>query len=203
RAGVRVAADDVGAGNAGLRLLSQFQFDVVKIDLSLVQGGTRAGGVADQTLSVLGSLVQMADRLGAVTIAEGVETAEQLRTIRDLGITAGQGYLLGRPGPKHDLAWLDLEALASRDEVPDPQSPFGPRTDPLRRPPTRASDRQPAVLGPEPAAELPGAGEAFVEDGPWSAVPEPEAARPAATSSRLEAVQRRSLPFRIGRNRPD
>jgi diguanylate cyclase (GGDEF)-like protein len=38
--GVRVAADDVGAGNAGLRLLSQFQFDVVKIDLSLVQGGS-------------------------------------------------------------------------------------------------------------------------------------------------------------------
>ena len=58
-AGVRVAADDVGAGNAGLRLLSQFRFDVVKIDLSLVQ---RAGD--DQTHSVLRSIVEMADRLG-------------------------------------------------------------------------------------------------------------------------------------------
>ena len=38
-AGIRVAADDVGAGNAGLRLLSQLRFDIVKIDLSLVQGG--------------------------------------------------------------------------------------------------------------------------------------------------------------------
>jgi diguanylate cyclase (GGDEF)-like protein len=135
RAGVRVAADDVGAGNAGLRLLSQFQFDVVKIDLSLVQGGSGAGGTADQTLSVLGSLVQMADRLGAMTIAEGVETADQLRTIRDLGIVAGQGYLLGRPGPTHDLTWIDLEALAPtgagvrRSSVRASLAP----SDPLRR----------------------------------------------------------------------
>jgi diguanylate cyclase (GGDEF)-like protein len=124
-AGVRVAADDVGAGNAGLRLLSQFQFNVVKIDLSLVQGSLSGAG-ADQTLSVLGSLVQMADRLGAMTIAEGVETPEQLRTIRELGITAGQGYLLGRPGPEHGLAWVDLDALANVEDVPDPQAPFRP-----------------------------------------------------------------------------
>ena len=95
---MRVAADDVGAGNAGLRLLSQFRFDVVKIDLSLVQ---RAG--EDKTHSVLRSIVEMADRLGATTIAEGVETSGQLRTARRLGITAGQGYLLGRPGPDRDL----------------------------------------------------------------------------------------------------
>jgi diguanylate cyclase (GGDEF)-like protein len=148
RAGVRVAADDVGAGNAGLRLLSQFQFDVVKIDLSLVQGGTRAGGGTDQTLSVLGSLVQMADRLGALTIAEGVETPEQLRTIRELGIAAGQGYLLGRPGPQHDLEWVDLEALVNREEVPDPQAPFRTPVDPLRIPTTRAATRATDVPQP-------------------------------------------------------
>ena len=112
-AGVRVAADDVGAGNAGLRLLSQFQFDVVKIDLSLVQ---RAGD--DKTHSVLRSIVEMADRLGATTIAEGVETSAQLRTARRLGINAGQGYLLGRPGPDRDLPWVDIGALEQRDDVP-------------------------------------------------------------------------------------
>ena len=106
-AGVRVAADDVGAGNAGLRLLSQFQFDVVKIDLSLVQGGTNH----DQTLSVLGSLVDLARRWGALTIAEGVETAVQLQMIRELGVEAAQGYLLGRPGPSLDLETIDLDAL--------------------------------------------------------------------------------------------
>lgn len=114
-AGVRVAADDVGAGNAGLRLLSQFRFDVVKIDLSLVQ---RAGD--DKTHSVLRSIVEMADRLGATTIAEGVETSSQLRTARRLGITAGQGYLLGRPGTDRDLSWVDIAALEQRDDVPVP-----------------------------------------------------------------------------------
>jgi diguanylate cyclase (GGDEF)-like protein len=121
-AGVRVAADDVGAGNAGLRLLSLFRFDVVKIDLSLVQG-TRQ----DQTMSILTSLVQMADRWGALTIAEGVETPAQLRTIRRLGIAAGQGYLLGRPGPDRDLSWIDLEALESRED--DATTPV--RTEPI------------------------------------------------------------------------
>jgi diguanylate cyclase (GGDEF)-like protein len=114
-AGVRVAADDVGAGNAGLRLLSQFRFDVVKIDLSLVQS---AGD--DKTHSVLSSIVEMADRLGATTIAEGVETSEQLRTARRLGITGGQGYLLGRPGPDRDLPWVDIAALEHRDDVAIP-----------------------------------------------------------------------------------
>ena len=120
--GVRVAADDVGAGNAGLRLLSLFRFDVVKIDLSLVQG-TRQ----DQTHSILTSLVQMADRWGALTIAEGVETPAQLRAIRRLGIAAGQGYLLGRPGPDRDLSWIDLVALESRED--DATTPI--RTEPI------------------------------------------------------------------------
>jgi diguanylate cyclase (GGDEF)-like protein len=106
--GVRVAADDVGAGNAGLRLLSQLPFDVIKIDLSLVQGARQ-----DQTLSVLTSLVEMSARWGAMTIAEGVETPAQLRTIRQLGISAAQGYLLGRPGLDLDLSWVDLETLAT------------------------------------------------------------------------------------------
>lgn len=112
-AGVRVAADDVGAGNAGLRLLSQFRFDVVKIDLSLVQGGANQ----DQTMSVLTSLVDLARGWGALTIAEGVETAAQLQMIRQLGIDAGQGYLLGRPGAVLAPGDVDLDALAG---VPKP-----------------------------------------------------------------------------------
>jgi len=119
KAGIRIAADDVGAGNAGLRLLSQFKFDIVKIDLSLVQGARQ-----DQTMSVLTSLVQLANRWGAVTIAEGVETPTQLRTIRKLGITSGQGYLLGRPAAERDVSWVDLEALEAREDdspaVPPP-----------------------------------------------------------------------------------
>jgi len=110
-AGVRVAADDVGAGNAGLRLLSQFRFDVVKIDLSLVQRGS------DESNSVLRSIVEVAQRMGASTTAEGVETSAQLRTARLLDITNGQGYLLGRPGPERDLTWVDIAALEDREDV--------------------------------------------------------------------------------------
>jgi len=124
--GVRVAADDVGAGNAGLRLLTQFRFDVVKIDLSLVQGAGQ-----DQGLSVLTSLVQMADRLGAMTIAEGVETTQQLSRIRRLGVTAGQGHLLGWPQPNHPPGWIDLMALSEPAPVED--QPGGPGVSPRTR----------------------------------------------------------------------
>ncbi|MGZ8819069.1 MAG: EAL domain-containing protein, partial [Mycobacterium sp.] len=68
RAGVRIAADDVGAGNAGLRLLSQFRFDIVKIDLSLVQEGAERAS----SRAVLRSLRDLAGRWGASVIAEGI-----------------------------------------------------------------------------------------------------------------------------------
>ena len=126
-AGIRVAADDVGAGNAGLRLLSQFRFDVVKIDLSLVQGG--AGEV--QTLSVLSTLVDLARRWGALTIAEGVETAEQLQMIRVLDIDAGQGYLLGRPSAEVTDEDVDLDKLAGT-EAPVRNPITAPRPTPVR-----------------------------------------------------------------------
>lgn len=107
RAGFRLAADDVGAGNAGLRLLSEIHFDTLKIDLSLVQGGV----LHDPSHGVLRALQELAARWGATTVAEGVESDEQLRVIRELGIVAGQGYLLGRPAPELRATRIDLDAL--------------------------------------------------------------------------------------------
>ena len=98
RAGMRLAADDVGAGNAGLRLLSEIHFDIVKIDLSLVQGGV----VQDPSHAVLRALQELAAQWKASIVAEGVETAPQLSMIRSLGVTAGQGYLLGPAGLDDD-----------------------------------------------------------------------------------------------------
>jgi diguanylate cyclase (GGDEF)-like protein len=106
-AGMRVAADDVGAGNAGLRLLSQVRFDIVKIDLSLVQGGA----VRETSLEVVRTLRDLADRWGAMVIAEGIETPVQLQLVRSLGIAAGQGYLLGRPADAPTSDPVDLDAL--------------------------------------------------------------------------------------------
>ena len=107
-AGIRVAADDVGAGNAGLRLLSQLRFDIVKIDLSLVQGGALHAA----SLEVVRTLRDLADRWGALVVAEGIETPIQLDIVRSLGIGAGQGYLLGRPTDRPSTETLDLERLA-------------------------------------------------------------------------------------------
>jgi EAL domain-containing protein (putative c-di-GMP-specific phosphodiesterase class I) len=106
-AGLRIAADDVGAGNAGLRLLSQFRFDIVKIDLSLVQEGAER----DSSWAVLRSLRDLASRWGASVIAEGLETVSQLRTVRDLGMTAGQGYLLGKPIPNPAMTTVNISAI--------------------------------------------------------------------------------------------
>jgi diguanylate cyclase (GGDEF)-like protein len=116
-AGFRLAADDVGAGNAGLRLLSQVQFDIVKIDLSLVQ----VGAVQESSMSVVGALQDLARRWGASVIAEGIETPAQLRVVRALEVGAGQGYLLGRPVSAEELTSLeatgvDIEHLVKKDD---------------------------------------------------------------------------------------
>ena len=110
--GMRVAADDVGAGNAGLRLLSQIRFDIVKIDLSLIHGGT----VRATSHEVVQTLKDLADRWGALVIAEGLETAEQLEFVRSLDIRAGQGYLLGMPVEYPSTEQLDLDGLV-RDQT--------------------------------------------------------------------------------------
>lgn len=119
RAGMRLAADDVGAGNAGLRLLSEIQFDIVKVDLSLVQGGI----LHDPSHGVLRALQELAARWSATIIAEGVETGEQLAVIRELGITAGQGYLLGRPARDRRVEGLNLDALMPQVPIDQVEAP--------------------------------------------------------------------------------
>ena len=89
------------------RTPSQFRFDIVKIDLALVQEGAER----DSSRAVLRSLRDLAGRWGASVIAEGLETAAQLRAIREMGMTAGQGYLLARPMTHPDLASIDLAPL--------------------------------------------------------------------------------------------
>lgn len=144
RAGMRIAADDVGAGNAGLRLLSEIQFDILKVDLSLVQGGI----VHDPSYAVLGALQELAGRWNAKIVAEGVETPEQLAVIRHLGIAAAQGYLLGRPGPVPVHQVVDLEALTSMSTL-HPERSLGRLMNPLDEVFARASESRAARLASE------------------------------------------------------
>ena len=145
RAGFRLAADDVGSGNAGLRLLSEIHFDTVKIDLSLVQGGI----VHDPTHGVLRAIQELAKQWNASVVAEGVETPEQLAVIRKLGIGAGQGYLLGRPSKTRAADPLNLDDFV---EAPAAWTkPAGPRW-PARPPGWGSAQASPAAAGTQPAA---------------------------------------------------
>ena len=74
---------------------------------SLVQGGA----LHSASLEVVRTLRDLADRWGALVVAEGIETPAQLDVVRSLGIGAGQGYLLGRPTDRPSTDPLDLEGL--------------------------------------------------------------------------------------------
>ena len=135
RAGMRLAADDVGAGNAGLRLLSEIHFDIVKIDLSLVQGGV----MHDPSHGILRALQELATRWKASIVAEGVETAAQLAVVRSLGIAAGQGYLLGRPTNTMNDAAIDLVELASASNLESLFAPGNVADNPFAQEPQAAA----------------------------------------------------------------
>jgi diguanylate cyclase (GGDEF)-like protein len=106
---VRVAIDDVGAGNAGLRLLSEVEYDILKVDLSLVRASA-THGASEAVLRALGTLAR---NRGHRIVAEGIETAEHLESVLELRYDAGQGYLFGRAEPTLQRDPIDLFALLS------------------------------------------------------------------------------------------
>jgi EAL domain-containing protein (putative c-di-GMP-specific phosphodiesterase class I)/CheY-like chemotaxis protein len=93
--GARLAADDLGAGYAGFRHLLALEPDIIKLDISLVNG-IHANRPAR---ALARAIVAFAADVGAEVIAEGVEAAADLDELRDLEIRWAQGCLLGRPAP--------------------------------------------------------------------------------------------------------
>ncbi len=106
--GIRVAVDDAGAGVANFHHLVELRPDFVKIDSDLVRGVEADVG----RQAVVAGILHFAAAAGCQVIAEGIETDAELATVTELGVTLGQGYLLGRPAPVE--AWLGRQA-----------SPFG------------------------------------------------------------------------------
>lgn len=91
--GVRIAVDDAGAGYSSLRHILRLEPDLIKLDKSLVRGIHH-----DRARRALATaLISFATEIGAMMVAEGIETAEELEALRDLGVTFGQGYHLSRP----------------------------------------------------------------------------------------------------------
>jgi EAL domain-containing protein (putative c-di-GMP-specific phosphodiesterase class I)/CheY-like chemotaxis protein len=95
RARARVAVDDAGAGFASLRHILELAPDFVKLDISIVRDVDR--DPARQAL--VAGLMHFSEKTPCAVIAEGIETNEELETLRSLGVSIGQGYLLGRPEP--------------------------------------------------------------------------------------------------------
>ena len=93
--GVQIALDDFGTGYSSLSYLRSFPFDTVKIDRCFVSdlGASTSGNVIVQ------AVILIASGLGIQTVAEGIETDQQLRLLGLLGCQKGQGYLLSRPVP--------------------------------------------------------------------------------------------------------
>ena len=92
-AGVMLALDDFGDGRSSLRLWSELQPDIVKIDKYFTAQLSRHA----KKLQTLRALMQIAEVFGTSLVAEGIETADDLRVVRDLGLNLGQGYFMGRP----------------------------------------------------------------------------------------------------------
>ncbi len=98
-AGVRVALDDFGVGYSSLTHLRRIPADILKLDHTFV-----ADLVHDEQVRIIfESIVDMANRLGLCVIAEGIETPEQLRLAREMGVASVQGYLWGAPAPAEEL----------------------------------------------------------------------------------------------------
>ncbi|HEX2194842.1 MAG TPA: EAL domain-containing protein [Candidatus Limnocylindria bacterium] len=99
--GVRVAIDDFGTGYSTLGRLRDLPIDMIKIDRSFIAGLDQPANLA-----IVRSMVSLAHAMDLESVAEGVETDEQLRRLRELDCTAAQGFLLGRPAPAEALTAL-------------------------------------------------------------------------------------------------
>ena len=93
--GVYLALDDFGTGFSSLSFLRQFRLDIVKIDKSFVDGL----GQSREDTTIIEHVVGMARGLGMVTVAEGVETADQVRYLRSLECHMAQGFFYSKPQP--------------------------------------------------------------------------------------------------------
>lgn len=93
RQSFRTAIDDFGAGYSGLNLLAEFQPDLIKLDMAMVRG-IDADPVRQ---AIVEGILGVCRVLGIEVIAEGIETAGELQSLRAMGINLFQGYLFARP----------------------------------------------------------------------------------------------------------
>ncbi|MEW1807833.1 EAL domain-containing protein [Pseudarthrobacter sp. NPDC080039] len=110
--GLRIAVDDTHTGAGALSRMLHLRPDFLKVGRNVIGDVDKDGLQRD----LAACLVDFTDQIGITLVAEGIETVGELKTLTELGISAGQGFLLGRPSvrPEDWAAWntrLDLDGL--------------------------------------------------------------------------------------------
>lgn len=100
--GIAISMDDFGTGYSSLSYLRKFPFDKIKIDQSFIRGLSEE----DESVAIVRAVMGLGTSLGMVTTAEGVETPEQLRTLRAEGCGEAQGFLFSPPVPAGQIPGL-------------------------------------------------------------------------------------------------
>jgi diguanylate cyclase (GGDEF)-like protein/PAS domain S-box-containing protein len=111
--GVRLAIDDFGTGYSSLSQLERLPVDALKIDREFT--ASQDDGAAHT--HVLSAVVEISDSLGLSTVAEGIETAAQLRHLRSLNYKYGQGYLFSEPVPSDEVEQLVADGVGALPAV--------------------------------------------------------------------------------------
>lgn len=112
--GLKVALDDFGTGHTSLQHLRTFRLDQLKIDRAFV--GALPQSRDDR--AIVAHVVGLAHDLGVVPVAEGIETAAQLRALRELRCDLGQGFHFSPPQPPEVIDAIRADGLAALDEPP-------------------------------------------------------------------------------------
>jgi EAL domain-containing protein (putative c-di-GMP-specific phosphodiesterase class I) len=110
RLGIQLTVDDIGSDWSTIESMQHFAINTMKIDGSLIEGLADTGGVSR---AMVETIVHVSHSLGICTVAESVETARQVKILRELGADVGQGYFFAKP-----LAVEDALTLTTMDPLP-------------------------------------------------------------------------------------
>jgi EAL domain-containing protein (putative c-di-GMP-specific phosphodiesterase class I) len=111
--GVQIALDDFGTGYSSLSYLRDFPFSKIKIDRSFIE----KIGVQDSAKAIIHAVIGLGHSMKMAVTAEGVETEEQLKYLRDEGCDLIQGYLIGRPASIESYATLTGNIISPNKSI--------------------------------------------------------------------------------------
>ena len=129
--GFRIEMDDFGTGYSSLNMISSLPVDVMKLDLQFIRSAFREGGNTHMIEVIIG----ISDYLSVPVVAEGVETAEQLYVLKNLGCEIVQGYYFSKPVPAEEFETFllqKMEAERAQESAADSDAPSS-RTEQLAR----------------------------------------------------------------------